>query len=261
MRASNPAEYKVVITDVSFPSYTDRSCENCSTLLVRPGWSCPDQEIVPYSLAAVEATLVVAYNTTTHQTFGVCVDISDENIDRLIHRLELSQNFASNPLLVLVVLESFVARFLQHRTAKTYNFYSDQEEHMHIDKEHKRDSKRYKSWSREDDSSTSQRLTEVAIVTAELDAGITSLSRILDCVERGLQALSKAFNLSSNTETQEQLNFLRQRLASTHSYISQTRENVQFLVQLVSSRSPLFLPYCLNYSSIIVGVCSPTARG
>jgi hypothetical protein len=203
----------------------------------------------------------VAYNATTHQTFGVCVDISDENIDRLIHRLELSQNFASNPLLVPVVLESFVAHFLQHRTAKTYSFYLDQEEHMQIDKEHEHDSKPYKPWSREDDSSTSQRLTEVAIVTAELDAGITSMSRILDCVERELQALSKAFNPSSKTEIQEQINFLRQRLASTHSYTSQIREKVQFLVQLVSSRSPSFLQYSLIYSSIIVGVCSPTARG
>jgi hypothetical protein len=177
-------------------------------------------------------SITLTFNTSTHQTFAICTNTNEQDIDRLIRRLKLSESFASNPLLVPVILASFKAHRLRAENAEIYKTFLGIERAMGFwsPKHHGGDLSQLP-----DLAQMPQRLNKLSIRISEADLRCSSMDPVVDCLTNQLKDLAGGSCPGTKIELQEQVEFIRQRVWGVRVLTQRRREGVQSMVQTVRS--------------------------
>jgi hypothetical protein len=150
----------------------------------------------------------MTHNTTT---FVVCTNTTQEDFDRLVQRLKLSQSLASNPVLVPVISSSIMAHSLRDWHEE------DRKKYLRLETAIVYWRKEYRekvSVRRLDMAQLSPHINSFAINIADTGAHCSGMEIVIDFLATQLLDLPHGPCANVSVELQEQVEFVRQRMLS-----------------------------------------------
>lgn len=144
------------------------------------------------------------YNSSMRRTFGVCLVESDE-VTRVIGRLQHAQSFASNPLLLPIILLSMNVNVIWKMQSEAVRDYLGLEVKMgYIDEDYKTSFDQEKEFKE-----IPQRLNVLSSQLANMQYFCSCFLQALDCLDEQLQTLPDGHCTGIAKELQEQMVYFR----------------------------------------------------
>ncbi|KAI4685934.1 uncharacterized protein J4E88_003771 [Alternaria novae-zelandiae] len=144
------------------------------------------------------------HNGPTRRTFGVCL-VEEDDIARVIGRLQHAQSFGSNPLLLPIVLLSMSVHDIRSMQTEVFMECLELEETMGFDDEnHEVAFDQMANFTR-----IPQRLNVLSSRLANTQYYCSCCVQALDCLEYQLQTLPDGYCTKVSTELQEQMIYFR----------------------------------------------------
>ena len=172
--------------------------------------------------------ITTTYNIATRQTFALCLAI-DDDLNRIVTRIQRAQSFASNPYLLSVVALSICEKDNELAGLQVDEDCKKMEATMGYD---------YRSYDMHlyqvpETSRTSQRLNSFLTRFADVESFCSSLKVALDRLESQLKVLPDEYCPSTCAELREQVVYFQESVSDTSIMARRGKEIVQAMVQTV----------------------------